>query len=197
MKNCFKCKIEKSFHEFSKDNSKKDKLSYICKLCIKNHILENKEKIANSCKKYYQDNKEELTKIRKKYYQDNIEKIIENRQYNKQKMLDYIKEREKIDINFKLTNRLRGRLSSAIKNGQKTGSAIRDLGCSISELKTYLEEQFKPGMNWNNYGYYGWHIDHIKLLSKFDLTDRQQFLEACHYTNLQPLWAEENFKKKK
>jgi hypothetical protein len=35
-----------------------------------------------------------------------------------------------------------------------------------------------------------------KALSKFDLNDREQFLETCHYTNLQPLWAEENIAKK-
>lgn len=38
-------------------------------------------------------------------------------------------------------------------------------------------------------------IDHIKPLASFDLTDRSQFLEACHYTNLQPLWSEDNIEK--
>jgi hypothetical protein len=47
-------------------------------------------------------------------------------------------------------------------------------------------------MTWDNYGMYGWHIDHINPLSSFDLSDRNQFLEACHYTNLQPLWAQDN-----
>ena len=50
-------------------------------------------------------------------------------------------------------------------------------------------------MTWNNYGYKGWHIDHIIPLSAFDLADREQFLKACHFTNLQPLRAEENFSK--
>ncbi|KKL15741.1 hypothetical protein LCGC14_2502560 [marine sediment metagenome] len=50
-------------------------------------------------------------------------------------------------------------------------------------------------MSWENYGFYGWHIDHIKPLCLFNLSDEKQFNKACHYTNLQPLWAEENLKK--
>jgi hypothetical protein len=48
-------------------------------------------------------------------------------------------------------------------------------------------------MSWDNYG--EWQIDHIKPLSKFDLTDRQQLHEACNFNNLQPLWAEDNLAK--
>jgi len=48
-------------------------------------------------------------------------------------------------------------------------------------------------MLWSNYG--EWHIDHIKPLASFDLSDRKQLLEACHYTNLQPLWAQDNLSK--
>jgi len=90
---------------------------------------------------------------------------------------------------------LRSRLNSALKNNQKVGSAVNDLGCSIEFLKKHLEKQFKEGMNWNNYGLYGWHIDHIKPLDCFDLSDREELLKACHYTNLQPLWAEDNLSK--
>jgi hypothetical protein len=92
-----------------------------------------------------------------------------------------------------IAKRLRSRLYNAIKHTTKSGSAIVDLGCSIEQFKGYLMSKFQEGMSWDNYG--KWHIDHIKPLSKFDLTDRQQFLEACHYTNLQPLWAVQNLKK--
>ena len=95
----------------------------------------------------------------------------------------------------KLRCNLRARLYIAINGNYKAGSAVRDLGCSIDELKLYLENKFRPDMTWNNWAHDGWHIDHIKPLASFDLTNRDQFLEACHYTNLQPLWAEENFSK--
>jgi len=100
--------------------------------------------------------------------------------------------RRKTDIQFKLSHNLRVRLISAIKGNYKVGSAVKDLGCSVEELKSYIESKFQPGMSWDNWTKDGWHIDHIKPLSSFDLTDRNKLLEACHYTNLQPLCTTDN-----
>ncbi|KKN33836.1 hypothetical protein LCGC14_0799700 [marine sediment metagenome] len=77
------------------------------------------------------------------------------------------------------------------------GSAVRDLGCSISELVMYLENDFSPGMTWDNHGIGSgkWNIDHVVPLSSVDLTDRTQFLRVSHYTNLQTLWYEHNMSK--
>ena len=50
-------------------------------------------------------------------------------------------------------------------------------------------------MSWNNYGFDTWHIDHIIPCDKFDLTDPKQQEQCFHYTNLQPLWAIENWQK--
>lgn len=101
--------------------------------------------------------------------------------------------REATDIQFKLRRRLRSRLKIALLKEYKSGSAVSDLGCSITQLKEHLQSQFTNGMSWENYGQ--WHIDHISPLAKFDLTNREQFLQACNYTNLQPLWAEDNLRK--
>ena len=94
-----------------------------------------------------------------------------------------------------LAANLRKRLRLAIIGNFKAGSAVNDLGCTINDLKAYLETQFSPEMTWDNWSIDGWHLDHIKPLASFDLTDREQFLEACHYSNLQPLWAQENLSK--
>ena len=105
------------------------------------------------------------------------------------------KNQRKENLQFKLAANLRSRFTAAIRQKNKTGSAVRDLGCSINELKQYLEAQFINGMNWENWSRDGWHIDHIVPLASFDLTDRDQFLKATHFTNLQPLWAQENLSK--
>lgn len=68
------------------------------------------------------------------------------------------------------------------------------LGCTLEEFKIHIENQFKRGIKWENYG--AWNLDHIKSLNKFDLTDPEQLSEACHFTNYQPLWGPENFSKK-
>lgn len=93
----------------------------------------------------------------------------------------------------KLAHSLRVRLGSACRGHIKAGSAVRDLGCTAAELMAYLENRFCPGMSWANHGQ--WHIDHIVPLSSFNLQDRDQILAACHFTNLQPLWATDNLRK--
>ena len=136
----------------------------------------------------YKDHKDKLKLQRRVYRETNKEKVrLQERMRDGKK--------RQTNINYKLSKGLRTRLWSAIKDNQKTGSAVKDLGCSIDELKSYLEFKFLPDMSWDNYGQYGWHIDHIKPLSSFDLTDRKQLLEACHYTNLQPRWAKDNLSK--
>ena len=153
----------------------------------------NIDKINSKQKDWRETNKDYF----KKYNRDNKSKIkLQRKAYleaNKDKVNSYVNNRLKTNVQFKLTHNLRNRLNSAIKGNYKVGSSVKDLGCSVEELKSYLESKFQPEMTWDNWTIDGWHIDHIKPLASFDLTDRKQLLEACHYTNLQPLWAIDNF----
>jgi head-tail adaptor len=162
----------------------------------------NREKAKSQMKVYYEYNKEIIKAKRKERYQLNKEiiktQIKEYRRNNVEKLRNQSKIRYEIRKNepqYKLRRILRLRLNKSLNNNNKVGSFVSDLGCTIIELKTYLESKFKEGMTWENHGSYGWHIDHIKPLASFDLTDRNLFLEACHYTNLQPLWWQENLTK--
>ncbi len=102
----------------------------------------------------------------------------------------YNKKRKTVDPAFKLRMYLRSRVNKAIRGIVKQGSAVNDLGCSIQEFKKYIERQFTGWMCWATYG--EWELDHIIALSKFDLTNKEQFAKACHYTNYQPLWKSDN-----
>ena len=145
---------------------------------------ENKEKNKEYQRQYYLEHLEEKRVYKRKHYQENKEKI--NR---------YNKRRYHSDINYKLACSQRRRLVNALRNNQKTGSAIKDLGCSVENLRKHLENLFRPGMSWRNWGRFGWHIDHVIPLSRFALDDTEQFLQAVHYTNLQPMWANDNLSK--
>ena len=220
MKICTKCKIEKELSEFYKDKKTKDLHTYLCKECSKessknyrenhreedkeyskNYRKKNPEKVKESVKKWKKNNPEKVKGHNKKYYKNNLEKVKESQKIyslmpeTKNIRNRYQKERKKTDINFKLSGSLRIRLSMAIKNNQKSGSAVRDLGCTIPELKAHLESLFETDMTWENWSTNGWHIDHIIPLSSFDLSNREEFLIACNYKNLQPLWAKDNRKK--
>lgn len=72
---------------------------------------------------------------------------------------------------------------------------VQLLGCDWIDFIAHIEAKFQPGMTWNNHGRSGWHFDHIRPLSSFDLTDPRQLSEGCHFTNVQPLWAADNVRK--
>ena len=157
------------------------------------------------CKKCY------MKEYSKKYYIKNIDKEkarlkaykIKNKEAERERNIkwnkdnrDYINKRErdryKNDPQTRISNILRRRLGKAIKSDQ---SHVKNLGCTIDELRKHLEDQFQEGMTWDNHGVYGWHIDHIKPLAKYNLEDEDQLKEACNYKNLQPLWAKDNLSK--
>lgn len=202
MKKCTICKIHKNLIEFGIDNSRTDKLSFKCKPCQKiiskkyrertyeDNYAKNKEKIIAEVKKYYEKNKASILAKSKERYNK-----ADKKELNKRK-LEYHHKKKNEDPCYKLRFILRNRQRSALRKN-RPGHFLRDLGCTVEDLRTHIESLFKPGMTWKNWGMKGWHLDHIIPLAEFDLTVREQFLIACHYTNLQPLWSTENLKKAK
>lgn len=194
-KQCNTCKHLLNVSNFYKHKSNKDKLSGKCKTCISSYNKNNKDARYANYLKFLKDN----PNYKKQYRYDNPKKHEEyaKKHYYNNRAAIIAKDIDRVRhcIDRKLSCYLRNRLYCALKKNYKSGSAVRDLGCSIEELKKYLEAQFQPGMTWDNWGKYGWHIDHIEPLCKFDLTDSEQLKKACHYTNLRPLWAEDNLRK--
>lgn len=72
-----------------------------------------------------------------------------------------------------------------------TASPVRALGCTRSELYAHIERQFRKGMCWSKYRQ--WEVDHIIPLSA--AKSAAELVRLCHYTNLQPLWKQENISK--
>jgi len=94
----------------------------------------------------------------------------------------------RVNLSTRIAHALRR--NHGIRKSQKT---LDLLGCSLVELRSHLEAKFQPGMSWDNYG--AWHVDHIRPCASFDLSDPAQQRVCFHYTNLQPLWASDNFHK--
>jgi hypothetical protein len=118
---------------------------------------------------------------------------LRNRKAIITKQSAYNKEKRKNDPIFKLSSYMLSRFWNALdkKGYSKNTKATETVGCSWKELKSHLENQFTDGMSWNNYG--EWHVDH-----KIPLASAKSITEICklnHYTNLQPLWKEDNLKK--
>lgn len=157
------------------------------KICPPCQLLKVREKMRGIPRKRYNYIKTD------KYSNMSEEEIIQIKEKNRERNRKYMTKRHKEDINFRLAHNLRSRLYNAIKRDQKVGSAIKDLGCSIDELKIYIESKFIDNMSWENYG--EWEIDHIIALSTVNLMNREEFLKVNHYSNLQPMWKIPNIQK--
>jgi len=137
-------------------------------------------------KKYYEANKEKCNSESNKWHAENRPRINKDR-----------RDRYKNDIQYKLATRLRARINAALKrkNSLRSDGVLKLLGCPSKDAIAWLEKQFKEGMTWDNWSHKGWHIDHIRPLSSFNLADKYQLAQACHYTNLQPMWSGDNWSK--
>jgi hypothetical protein len=222
-KKCLIC--EKEFTTFkkvkihcSKECASKYKIQYLKKYYSRPDVRErvnhqqkiNRAKLSPETKKKYEENNKNWRiknkeKVRQNWVNwylkpENKEKvrISANKPKRKETTRTYYRNRRKNDPQFKLINNLRTRLAHLISRNPKIikNEKTRELiGCSVEELKLYIEKKFLVGMSWDNYNYETWHIDHIKPLSLAKNMDDIIRLKLMHYTNLQPLWAKDNIKK--
>ena len=206
MKKCYNCKIDKELEEFGKLSSSKDGLRYDCKNCRKEYKNKNILFIKEKQKEYYENNKYFLLEKNKQYRNANIETInIQRKEYRmkpeikehialkNQEYLPIRKEQIKIkrkqNLNFKLSEIIRSKIHKFLKN-QKT-SYTNLLGCDLNFFKKWIEFQFVGNMNWINLGNV-WQIDHIIPISKFNFLNENEKQICFHWTNLQPLFSNEN-----
>lgn len=182
LKVCCKCGKEKLLEEFPKDKNRPDGYYVYCKGCRKVIYQSKSILVIEKSKKYYQDNKE-----------INHQKILDRNRLWRKKNPNYTTDRKKIDPKFKLIKNIRRRLKRFLESNKltKRNSTIYLIGCSPTDLKKYIEKKFVGDMSWENQGL--WHIDHIVPLSS--AKSEEDLIQLCHFTNLQPLWAEDNLKK--
>ena len=188
MKTCTGCKQTKAFTEFHKDSQKREGIKSRCKVCM------NARK-----KKWKQNNPEKVNATNRKWQQNNREKHnARHRKRNqrpdvKEKIRERRKKRYRTDPQFRLTGRIRCLTYQALRGNIKSASTITLLGCTVPRVLEHLDQQFQPGMTWENKG--TWHLDHMMPIASFDLTDPEQQRQCCHYTNFQPMWGKENCSK--
>ena len=159
----------------------------------KEYRLKNKERIRGVKKEYYLKNIEHYKEYRLKTKEYQKEWSLKNREY----LRGYERNKYRTNINFKLRRICRTRIRQALKGISKSAHTMELIGCTIDELRRHIESLFEPWMTWENQGLGGWDIDHIKAMTKFDLTDPEQQHACCNWSNLQPMEHIANIKKGK
>ena len=173
------------------------------KACERAYHLANKEERNAASRAYGKANKEKRRIYNRSYCQQNKEKRrAYNRSYcqqNKEKrrayMSKYARARRQKDPLYKFFQSIRTHCNRVVKQvglGKKPTNTFKWVGCSPEELKAHIESLFLEGMTWHNYGTRGWHVDHIRPISSFKAEEWEQI---NHYTNLQPLWWQDNLSK--
>lgn len=155
---------------------------------------------CSDAKKAYMAEWRKKNKERRREYQQSIQErrnelARKNHAANPEKRKAYFRKKLATDPKYKMGVTLRRRVLRAVKRKTSRPRTIEMLGCTIVEFMKHIESLWKPGMTWANHGYRGWHIDHVKPCSSFDLTSEREIRKCFHYSNMQPLWMAENFRK--
>ena len=196
---------QKAYQKAYREANKEKKKAY-----QKAYYLTNKEKLAKRQKAYREANKEKQKAYYKAYYEANEEKkkayhkayYLTNKEKLAKRRKLYERQRRAKDPIFKLRHSYSTSCRRAFQSisQKKNNKSLKLLGLKTwQELAKHFESQFydhpETGeeMTFDNHGFYGWHIDHIIPLDS--AKTEGEIIKLCHYTNLQPMWAEENFAK--
>lgn len=196
---CSKCLIEKEICEFGKRKDSKSGFRSECKECGKIWRLNKKEYLVEYYRKWKKDNSDHISLYNKEYVKKNKEVLSTYQKEwhikNKDKVNEKRRLRKEKNPIFLISCTIRKRTSEYLKKNKisKTNKTFEIIGMSPSELYDYLESKFTEGMSWDNYGTYGWHIDHKIPLSS--ARNEEELYKLCHYSNLQPLWWYDNLRK--
>lgn len=188
---CKTCKELKPLEHYTNNKRRKDGKENQCKACMKEKNKEKKDKLKEAQKKWRAKNPEYM-----KQYSKTPKRIEYMKQYanscDHKRFKQSCKTCKPIDH---LSRICRNRILAALK-GTKSKHTYEYLGCNYATLRAHLEKQFKEGMTWENQG--KWHVDHIIPIQygnpDFE-RDYDTIIQRLHYTNLQPLWASENWSK--
>jgi len=205
-KNCAK-KYNKEYNRQNKDRIKEHHREYYQKNNdrTKEYVYrqKNKDRIKEYKRKFYLLNKDKIDENNKKYRQENTDKIKEQKrefyQQNKFKIQECVMRKRQDTPKLKVCHNISNSMNKSLRLG-KSGRHWEDIvGYNLDKLMQRLEVNFKPGMSWDNYGLYGWHIDHKKPVSWFNFIscNDKEFKHCYMLCNLQPLWASENLAKNK
>lgn len=178
-KECRKCLTWKPLTSFGPDIKRWDKVETRCRACLSAKSLA-----------YHYRNFEKIKERKKDPTRQNKARVYRRK---------WRKARWENDDLWRMGRKLRTKIWKIINNagGKKAFKTVELLGCSVVELRVHLESLFSSGMSWDNYGQPGWEIDHIRPVSSFDLTDKEQQKKCFHFSNLQPLWGIDNNHKHK
>jgi len=151
---------------------------------------ETKERKKNNHQKWSKENREHLNEYHKEWREKNLDRHRKNKR-------DYERTRKHNDPIHRLINNFRTAIYQVLKenNVEKNGHYFEVLKYTPEELISHLENQFKDGMTWDNYG--EWHVDHISPISHHNIKKigDEEFMKCWSLSNLQPLWAEDNIRK--
>ena len=172
-----------------------------CKACGKTYREAHKEEQKARAKAYDEAHREERLARSKAYHEAHKEEdLVRMKAYNETHQEEiaaylktYQKTRKASDPLFRLKCYVRTRTWNALRAGgySKKSSTAVILGCTFEEVKAHLEKQFWPGMTWENSS--EWHVDHIIPLAS--AKTEGETLRLCHFSNLQPLWGDDNLSK--